>query len=54
MTSDAGAPVDEARRRWMIATSVAGGIAGVAAVIPFVESFRPFACSARERYSLLQ
>ncbi|MEI5996560.1 ubiquinol-cytochrome c reductase iron-sulfur subunit [Paraburkholderia bengalensis] len=43
MNADAGTPVDETRRRWMIATSVAGGIAGVAVVTPFVESLRPSA-----------
>lgn len=36
-------PLDETRRRWLIATSVAGGIAGVATAIPFVVSFRPSA-----------
>ena len=36
-------PLDETRRRWLIATSVAGGIAGVATAIPFVDSFRPSA-----------
>lgn len=34
-------PVDETRRRWLIATSVAGGIAGVATLTPFVASFSP-------------
>ncbi|OUL79522.1 ubiquinol-cytochrome c reductase iron-sulfur subunit [Paraburkholderia hospita] len=41
MIVSVGAHVDEARRRWLIATSVAGGIAGVATVTPFVESFAP-------------
>lgn len=40
---NADAPLDDARRRWLIATSVAGGIAGVATVTPFVESLRPSA-----------
>ena len=43
MSADADAPVDEARRRWMIATSVAGGMAGLVVATPFVESFRPSA-----------
>jgi ubiquinol-cytochrome c reductase iron-sulfur subunit len=43
MNPDADAPADEPRRRWMIATSVAGGIAGVATLTPFVESLRPSA-----------
>lgn len=34
---------DEARRRWLIATTVAGGIAGVAVVTPFADSLRPSA-----------
>jgi ubiquinol-cytochrome c reductase iron-sulfur subunit len=33
--------VDGNRRTWLIATSVAGGIGGVAAVVPFVASFAP-------------
>jgi ubiquinol-cytochrome c reductase iron-sulfur subunit len=33
--------VDCGRRRLLIATSVAGGVAGVAAAIPFVSSFAP-------------
>lgn len=37
---------DERRRMWLIATSVAGGIGGVAALVPFVDSFAPSA-SAR-------
>jgi ubiquinol-cytochrome c reductase iron-sulfur subunit len=40
---NADAPLDDARRRWLIATSVAGGIAGVAVTTPFVESFKPSA-----------
>jgi len=32
---------DENRRKWLIATSVAGGIAGVATLVPFVDSFAP-------------
>jgi ubiquinol-cytochrome c reductase iron-sulfur subunit len=34
-------PVDSSRRTWLIATSVAGGIGGVATVVPFVSSFAP-------------
>ncbi|MEM5383755.1 ubiquinol-cytochrome c reductase iron-sulfur subunit [Paraburkholderia phymatum] len=41
MSAVVDAPPDEARRRWMIATTVAGGVAGVALVTPFVDSFRP-------------
>ncbi|MEX3937646.1 ubiquinol-cytochrome c reductase iron-sulfur subunit [Paraburkholderia phymatum] len=41
MNAVTDAPPDEARRRWMIATTVAGGIAGVAVLTPFVDSFRP-------------
>ncbi|WJF90624.1 ubiquinol-cytochrome c reductase iron-sulfur subunit [Paraburkholderia bonniea] len=33
--------VDGSRRTWLIATSVAGGIGGVATVVPFVSSFAP-------------
>ncbi|WP_233864842.1 ubiquinol-cytochrome c reductase iron-sulfur subunit [Paraburkholderia adhaesiva] len=33
--------VDGSRRTWLIATSVAGGIGGAAAVVPFVASFAP-------------
>jgi ubiquinol-cytochrome c reductase iron-sulfur subunit len=33
--------VDGSRRTWLIATSVAGGIGGVATVVPFVASFAP-------------
>ena len=33
--------VDGSRRTWLIATSVAGGIGGVAAVIPFASSLEP-------------
>jgi ubiquinol-cytochrome c reductase iron-sulfur subunit len=33
--------VDGGRRTWLIATSVAGGIGGVATVVPFVASFAP-------------
>lgn len=35
------ATVDCGRRRLLVATSVAGGVAGVAAVVPFVSSFAP-------------
>lgn len=34
-------PVDPQRRVWLIATSTAGGIAGVATLIPFIDSFAP-------------
>ena len=33
--------VDGGRRSWLIATTVAGGIGGVATVVPFVSSFAP-------------
>ncbi len=33
--------VDDNRRAWLIATSVAGGIAGVATLAPFVDSLAP-------------
>ncbi|WP_250509556.1 ubiquinol-cytochrome c reductase iron-sulfur subunit [Caballeronia sp. GACF4] len=33
--------VDGSRRTWLIATTVAGGVGGVATVIPFVGSFAP-------------
>ena len=33
--------VDNSRRTWLIATTVAGGIGGVATVVPFVSSFAP-------------
>jgi Rieske Fe-S protein len=33
--------VDGGRRTWLIATTVAGGIGGVATVVPFVSSFAP-------------
>jgi ubiquinol-cytochrome c reductase iron-sulfur subunit len=33
--------VDEARRRWLVATSVAGGVAGIATITPFVVSLKP-------------
>jgi ubiquinol-cytochrome c reductase iron-sulfur subunit len=33
--------VDGSRRTWLITTSVAGGIGGVAAVVPFAASFAP-------------
>jgi ubiquinol-cytochrome c reductase iron-sulfur subunit len=34
-------PQDAHRRKWLIATSVAGGVAGIATAIPFVDSFAP-------------
>ena len=33
--------VDGSRRSWLIATTVTGGIGGVATVVPFVSSFAP-------------
>src|SRR5260363_396913 len=33
--------IDRSRRRWLIATSVAGGMGGVAAAMPFVGSLAP-------------
>ncbi|PLZ01381.1 ubiquinol-cytochrome c reductase iron-sulfur subunit [Burkholderia sp. WAC0059] len=33
--------VDNSRRTWLIATSVAGSVGGVASVVPFVASFAP-------------
>lgn len=39
--ADANVGLDDSRRRWLIATSVAGGIAGVVALVPFVDSFAP-------------
>ncbi|MGF6965340.1 ubiquinol-cytochrome c reductase iron-sulfur subunit [Paraburkholderia sp. WC7.3g] len=33
--------VDGSRRNWLVATTVAGGIGGVAVVVPFVSSFAP-------------
>ncbi|MGP8434271.1 ubiquinol-cytochrome c reductase iron-sulfur subunit [Paraburkholderia fungorum] len=33
--------MDDGRRRWLIATSVAGSIAGVATFVPFIDSFAP-------------
>jgi ubiquinol-cytochrome c reductase iron-sulfur subunit len=33
--------VDCGRRRLLVATSVAGGVAGVAVVVPFVSTFAP-------------
>lgn len=35
--------VDNSRRTWLIATSVAGGVGGVAAVVPFAASLSPSA-----------
>lgn len=32
---------DQDRRKWLIATSVMGGVAGVAVIVPFVDSFAP-------------
>jgi ubiquinol-cytochrome c reductase iron-sulfur subunit len=36
-----GLPADKSRRNWVITTCAAGGVAGIATVIPFVESFEP-------------
>ena len=33
--------VDKGRRNWLIATSVAGGVGGVAVAVPFVSTFAP-------------
>ncbi|RKT13578.1 ubiquinol-cytochrome c reductase iron-sulfur subunit [Paraburkholderia sp. RAU2J] len=33
--------MDDGRRRWLIATSVAGSIAGAATLVPFIDSFAP-------------
>ncbi len=41
MRADQKDRVDGSRRKWLIATSVAGGIGGVATLVPFVESFAP-------------
>lgn len=35
--------LDIDRRKWLIATSIAGGAGGVAALVPFVDSFAPSA-----------
>ena len=43
MKVDPEKTVDERRRMWLIATSTAGGIAGVTTCIPFVDSFAPSA-----------
>ncbi|SIO72750.1 ubiquinol-cytochrome c reductase iron-sulfur subunit [Burkholderia sp. GAS332] len=39
MTQIAQDRMDDSRRRWLIATSVAGSIAGVATLVPFIDSF---------------
>ncbi|MGP8434506.1 ubiquinol-cytochrome c reductase iron-sulfur subunit [Paraburkholderia fungorum] len=39
--ADAKEGMDGSRRKWLIATSVAGGIAGVVTLVPFVDSFAP-------------
>jgi len=36
-----GQPVDNSRRNWIVTSCVAGGVAGVATVVPFVSSFAP-------------
>jgi len=39
--ADAKESMDGSRRKWLIATSIAGGIAGVVTLVPFVDSFAP-------------
>ena len=34
-------PVDSGKRTWLIASGCAGVLGGVAAAVPFVESFEP-------------
>src|SRR5271169_1271857 len=41
MTQIAQDRMDDGRRRWLIATSIAGGVAGVATLVPFIDSFAP-------------
>ncbi|MGF6806831.1 ubiquinol-cytochrome c reductase iron-sulfur subunit [Paraburkholderia sp. Clong3] len=41
MKNGSSEPLDETRRRWLIATSAVGAIGGVAVVVPFVDSFAP-------------
>ncbi|SRR5258708_681898 len=41
LEADVKEGTDSSRRRWLIATSVAGSIAGVATLVPFVDSFAP-------------
>ena len=41
MKADADEGMAVSRRKWLIATSVAGGIAGVSTLVPFVDSFAP-------------
>ncbi|MHB9838012.1 ubiquinol-cytochrome c reductase iron-sulfur subunit [Paraburkholderia terrae] len=41
MDADAGEGTDVSRRRWLIVTSVAGSIAGVTTLVPFVDSLAP-------------
>lgn len=41
MKADAKEGMDGSRRKWLLATSVAGAIAGVSTLVPFVNSFAP-------------
>lgn len=41
MKNGSSEPLDKRRRRWLIATSAVTAIGGVAAVVPFVDSFAP-------------
>ncbi len=41
MKTDLVKPLDRQRRTWLIATMVAGGIAGATTLVPFVDSFAP-------------
>lgn len=41
MKVDLVKPFDRQRRTWLIATTVAGGIAGATTLVPFVDSFAP-------------
>jgi len=34
-------PIDSSKRNWLIATSCAGAVGGVATAVPFVSSFEP-------------
>ena len=40
-TLASGAQVDASKRTWLIATSCAGAVGGIAAAVPFVSSFQP-------------
>jgi ubiquinol-cytochrome c reductase iron-sulfur subunit len=43
MTEDQQKGVHLERRKWLIATSIAGGVGGIATLVPFVDSFAPSA-----------